>query len=118
LMAVGAAFADLGTGTIVVRDVARAPELARRYFFSALALQTVLAVAAYVILQAGAAMLGYDADLRALLLFAGINLLIDAIGTAGHNQLVAAERMWQTGAVSAAHVAVLVALGGLALALG
>lgn len=118
LMAVGAAIADLGTGTIVVRDVARRPDLAGRYFTSSLALQSVLALLAYAVLQAGAAALGYDADLRALLVFVGVNLLIDAAGTAGHNQLVAAERMWRTGLISVAHVVVLVALGSLALAFG
>jgi O-antigen/teichoic acid export membrane protein len=118
MMAVGGALADLGTGMIVVRDVARQPAHAPRYFAASLGVQSCLAALAYAVLQAGAVALGYDAALRALLLFVAVNLIVDVVGTAAHNQLVAAERMWWAGAVSAAHVVLLVAFGAAALALG
>jgi O-antigen/teichoic acid export membrane protein len=118
LMAVGGALTDFGTGLIVVRDVARRPAAAAAYLMASLAVQSILALTAYVLLQAAALALGYDAAVRSLLLFVGVNLLVDLAGTAAHNQLVAAERMWWSGAVSAAHVVLLVAFGGAALALG
>jgi O-antigen/teichoic acid export membrane protein len=118
MMAVGGALADFGTGTIVVRDVARRTTDASRYLAASLAVQSALAVVGYLVLQAGAAALGYDATLRALLLFVGINLVVDVVGTAAHNQLVASERMWWAGAATAAHVVLLVALGVTALAAG
>jgi O-antigen/teichoic acid export membrane protein len=117
-MAVAAAIPDFGLGVIVVRDVARQPAQAGRYLATSLALQTALAILGYAVLQAAAVAFGYGAVLRALLMFVGINLLVDAVGTAVHNQLVAAERMWPTAVVSGAHVVLLVALGAVALALG
>jgi O-antigen/teichoic acid export membrane protein len=118
MMAVGAAIPDLGMGVIVVRDVARHPDRAGRYFAASLALHAVLAAVGYGLLQGAAALLGYDASLRALLLFVGVNLLVDALGTAGHNQLIAAERMWSTSAIGTVHVLLLVSLGSAALGLG
>jgi O-antigen/teichoic acid export membrane protein len=110
LMAVGASIPDLGIGSIVVREVARAPERASNYFAAAVALHAMLAIAAYAVLQGAALLLGYDADLRLLLAFVGINLFVDALGTAGHNLFVARERMAWTAVISISHVVVLVAL--------
>lgn len=117
LMAVGASIPDLGIGSIVVREVARAPDRASNYFAAAVALHAMLAIAAYAVLQGAALLLGYDADLRLLLAFVGINLFVDALGTAGHNLFVARERMAWTAVISISHVVVLVALGSVALAL-
>jgi O-antigen/teichoic acid export membrane protein len=118
MMAVGGALADFGTGMVVVRDVSRRPADRARYLTASLGVQSGLALLAYAVLQAGAAALGYDTALRMLLWFVGVNLIVDVVGTAAHNQLVAAERMWRAGVVSVAHVVLLVAFGSTALALG
>jgi O-antigen/teichoic acid export membrane protein len=115
LMAVAAALPDLGMGTILVRDVARWPERGNRYLGTALSLQSVGAALAYGLVETAAFLLGYDLRLRALLFFVGANLLVDVVGTSGHNQLVAMERMVWTAAISVGHVVVLVGLGSIAL---
>ena len=118
LMAVGAAIPDFGMGLIVIRDVASRPQDANRYLTATLALQPILAALGYVVLTVAAFLFGYEAELRALLAFAALNLLVDALGNMCHNQLLAVERMVIPAAIATGHVIVLVILAGIALAAG
>lgn len=116
LMAVGAAIPEFGMGMIVIRDVANRPQDAGRYLAAALTLQPVLAALGYLVLAGAALLFGYDAGLRALLAFASVNLLVDALGNMCHNQLLAVERMVIPAAIAVGHVVTLVILAGIALA--
>ncbi len=116
LLAVGATIPDLGMGLIVIREVARRPEDAGRYLGVTLSLQPVLAVLGYAILILGAFLLGYDVRLRWLLLFVGVNLLVDVIGNMCHNQLIAVERMTALALISVIHVGLIMIFAGAALA--
>jgi O-antigen/teichoic acid export membrane protein len=118
LMAVGAAIPDFGMGLIVIRDVASRPQDANRYLTATLALQPILAALGYAVLTAAAFLFGYDAELRALLAFAALNLLVDALGNMCHNQLLAIERMVIPAAIATGHVIVLVILAAIALGAG
>jgi O-antigen/teichoic acid export membrane protein len=118
LMAVGAVIPDPGLGVIQVRNVARQPGDAGRYLGVVVAWHTILAVAGYLVLQAAAALLGYGPDVRALVAFAAVSLLVDSVGTAAHNQLVAAERLALAAMISIGHVTLLVIAGAAALAAG
>lgn len=116
LLAVGATIPDLGMGLIVIREVARWPQDSGRYLGVTLSLQPILAVIGYAILTLGAFLLGYDVSLRWLLLFVGINLLVDVIGNMCHNQLIAAERMTAPALISVSHVGLIMIFAGAALA--
>ncbi|NLX11689.1 MAG: flippase [Chloroflexi bacterium] len=116
LLAVGAAIPDFGMGLIVIRDVARRPQDGGRYLGATLALQPLLAVLGYGVLIIAALLLGYDSTLRALLALAALNLLVDALGNMCHNQLLALERMVIPAIISTGHIALLIALAGIALA--
>ncbi len=118
LMAIGAAIPEFGMGMIVIRDVANRPKAASRYLAATLTLQPLLAAAGYGVLMLSAFLLGYNVTLRALLAFAAINLLVDALGNMCHNQLLAMERMVIPAIISAGHVTALVLLAGIALAAG
>ncbi|MEP0764482.1 MAG: oligosaccharide flippase family protein, partial [Chloroflexota bacterium] len=118
LLAVGAAIPDFGMGLIVIRDVANRPQDANRYLTATLTLQPILAALGYVVLMLAAFLLGYDAELRALLAFAALSLLVDALGNMCHNQLLAVERMVIPAAIATGHVIALVVLAGIALAAG
>lgn len=118
LMAVGAAIPDFGMGLIVIRDVANRPQDANRYLTATLTLQPILAALGYVVLTVAAFLFGYEAELRALLAFAALSLLVDALGNMCHNQLLAVERMVIPAAIATGHVLVLVILAGIALAAG
>lgn len=118
LLAVGAAIPDFGMGLIVIRDVANRPQDANRYLTATLTLQPILAALGYVVLMLAAFLLGYEAELRALLAFAALSLLVDALGNMCHNQLLAVERMVIPAAIATGHVILLVILAGIALAAG
>lgn len=118
MLAVAAAIPDFGTGVIVVRDVARQPALAVPYLRASLVVHGLFGILAYGGLVGTAWLLGYDRALTSLLLFVGINLFVDAFGTAAHNQLLARERMWAVAAMTTAHVVLLVGLGAAAMAAG
>jgi O-antigen/teichoic acid export membrane protein len=115
LLAIGAAIPDLGMGLIVIREVARQPEAAGRYLGATLSLQPLLAAAGYAALLLGARLLGYDLEIRLLLAFAAVSLLVDVLGNMCHNQLVAAEQMAAPAVISVAHIVLLMTLGGAAL---
>ncbi|MBP8972967.1 MAG: oligosaccharide flippase family protein, partial [Anaerolineae bacterium] len=118
LLAVGAAIPDFGMGLIVIRDVANRPQDANRYLTATLTLQPILAALGYVVLTVAAFLFGYETELRALLAFAALSLLVDALGNMCHNQLLAVERMVIPAAIATGHVIVLVILAGIALAAG
>jgi O-antigen/teichoic acid export membrane protein len=118
MMSIGAAIPEFGMGLIVIRDVANRPRDAGRYLSASLVLQPLFAAAGYVVLMVAAFLFGYDARLRALLAFAAVNLLVDALGTMCHNQLLAIERMVIPAVIAAGHAAVLMTLAGIALAAG
>lgn len=116
LMAVGASIANFSMGTIVVRDVSRRPEQAGKYLTASLFLQTLLALAAY--LAVNAAGTGYAGEIQAFVALAGINLFIDSLGNMCHDLLLAQERMLVTSATTVGHLLLLIALAGLALVNG
>lgn len=118
LLAVGAAVPELGMGLIVLREVANRPKDAGRFLAATLVMQPVLAVVGYIALLVAALALGYAADLRALLVLAGANLLVDVLGNMCHNQLLAMERMVITALISIAHIVLLVGVAGIVLAAG
>lgn len=118
LLAVGAAIPEFGMGLIVIRDVATRPQDAGRYLATTLTLQPLFAGAGYIVLTAAALLLGYDANLRALLALAALSLWVDVAGNMCYNQLLAVERMVITAVISTAHIAALVVLAGIALAAG
>lgn len=117
MISVGMSIPEFGMGLIVIRDVAKRPADGGRYLSAALVMQPFLAVLAYLGLLVAAVLLGYDAELRALLALAAISLLIDALGNMCHNQLIAIERMVITAIISTAHITLLIILAAIALAL-
>ncbi len=118
LLAVGAAVPEMGMGLIVLREVANRPKDAGRFLTATLIMQPLLAVVGYVALMIAALLFGYENELRALLLLAGVNLLVDVLGNMCHNQLLAMERMVITAVISVAHIVLLVGMAALVLAAG
>jgi O-antigen/teichoic acid export membrane protein len=118
LLAVGASFPEFGMGLIVIRDIANRPRDAGRYLAATLTLQPIFAAAGYIVLTVLAVLLGYDNQIRTLLAFAAIMLLVDTLGNMCHNQLIAMERMVIPAAISAGHITLLVILAGATLAAG
>jgi O-antigen/teichoic acid export membrane protein len=118
MLAIGAAIPEFGMGLIVIRDIANQPRDAGRYLTAVLAMQPALSAIGYVVLMLGAFLFGYDAGLRALLAFAALNLLVDALGNMCHNQLLAMERMVIPALIATGHVMVLMSAAAVALAAG
>ena len=116
LMAVGASIANFGMGPILIRDVSRYPERAGKYLTATLVLQTLLALAAYLVVNGAG--LGYSDEIRAYIALAGVSLLVDSLGNLCNDLLLAQERMRLTSAVTVGHIILLVALAALALANG
>lgn len=116
LFAVAAAVPNFGMGTIVIRDVARFPERAGKYLTATLFMQTILALLAYLAVNAGA--LEYTDTIRAFTAVAAISLIIDIIGSMCYDLLLAKERMVVTSLVDVGHIFVRIGLAGLALVLG
>ncbi len=116
LMVTAASVASFGMGLIVIRDVARAPEKAGRYWTVMLFTQTALAALAYIGMNGFA--VAYGETLRAFAALAGINLFIDLFGNMGHDLLLAQERMLETSLVEIAHIITRIALALLALVAG
>jgi O-antigen/teichoic acid export membrane protein len=115
LYLIGVAITSFSMSQIVIRDVARQPELAGRYLSATLLIQTILALFAYVSMNAVGLALGYDDTLRALTAVACLSLFIDMAGNMCYDQLLAQERMVTTAALELGHVVVRIALAGLAL---
>ena len=116
LMANAAALASFSMGLIVIRDVARAPDNAGRYWTAMLFSQTLLALLAYAGMNALS--IGYSETLRAFAALAGLNLFIDIFGNMAHDLLLSRERMVVTSAVEIAHIFLRIGLALLALSFG
>ena len=102
LMANAAALASFSMGLIVIRDVARAPEKAGRYWTAMLFAQTLLALLAYATINSLS--VGYSETLRGFVALAGINLFIDIFGNMAYDLLISRERMVVTSAMEIAHI--------------
>lgn len=116
MMVTAASVASFGMGLIVIREVARAPQKAGRYWTAMLFAQTALALVAYVGMNVFA--IGYSETLRALAALAGINLFIDLFGNMGYDLLVAQEELVKTSLMEIVHIAARIALAWLALMAG
>ncbi|MBK8026881.1 MAG: flippase [Chloroflexi bacterium] len=116
LFAVGVTVASFSISLIAIREVARRPERAGRYWSAALFIQTVTSLIAYLGINAAA--LGYDEVIRAYAAIAGLSLFIDTVGTHCYDQLLAQERMVATSLVEIGHIAARLLLAGVAVALG
>ena len=116
MMVTAASVAGFGLGLIVIRDVAREPHKAGKYWTSMLFAQTALALVAYVGMNAFA--IGYSDTLRGFAALAGINLFIDLFGNMGYDLLVAQEKLVKTSLVEIVHIAARIALAWLALMAG
>ncbi|MYD10666.1 MAG: oligosaccharide flippase family protein [Chloroflexi bacterium] len=116
MMVTAASVAGFGLGLIVIRDVAREPHKAGKYWTCMLFAQTVLALFAYIGMNAFA--IGYSDTLRGFAALAGINLFIDLFGNMGYDLLVAQEKLVKTSLVEIVHIAARIALAWLALMAG
>ena len=116
LMVNAAAVASFGMGLIVIRDVARDPSKAGKYWSAMLYIQIVLALFAYVAMNGVA--VGYSQTVRAFAALAGINLFIDLFGNMGYDLLLAREDMVKTSLVEIAHIFLRIGLALLALTAG
>ncbi len=112
---IGTAISAFGMSPFVIRDVAQNPQKAGKYLTTTLFVQTLLALASYVILNVAAAVGGYSEVVRVFLAFSAINLIIDTIGNMCFDLLLAREKMITTSVVSIAHVMILIVLAGLGL---
>lgn len=116
LIAVSGSISSFSMGLIVIRDVAREPQKAGKYWAAMMVLQTVLALVAYVGMNGFA--VGYSETVRAFTAIAGINLFIDLMGNMGYDLLIAREAMLKTSIVEIVHIIVRIGLSLLALVLG
>jgi len=116
LMVNAAAVASFGMGLIVIRDIARAPHKAGKYWSAMLYVQTVLALLAYIAMNGVA--VGYSETVRAFAALAGINLFIDLFGNMGHDLLLAREEMVKTSLVEIVHIFFRIGFALLALTAG
>lgn len=118
LMAVAASLAGFGMGLIVIRDVARAPAQAGKYWSAMMVWQTALAGLAYVGMNGFGFAVGYSESVRVFAALAGLNLFVDLFGNMGHDLLLAREAMLKTSLVEVGHIILRIGLAALALALG
>ncbi|MBZ0293421.1 MAG: flippase [Anaerolineae bacterium] len=116
-IAVGTAIVNFGMGPIVIRDVARNPAQAGKYLTATLIMQSLLAVAAYALVNSAALLGGYPADIQYYLTIASISLLVDILGNMTNDVLLAQERMLASSLVAICHIFILIGLAALALTL-
>ncbi len=116
LMVIAGSVTSFGMSLIVIRDVAREPEKASRYWSAMIFWQTVLALVAYVGINSFSVL--YDDALRGFVALAGLNLFVDLFGNMGYDLLLAREDMLKTSLVEIAHILLRIGLAVLALALG
>ena len=116
MMVTAASVASFSMGLIVIRDVARDPGKAGKYWSAMLFSQTLLAAVAYVAMNGFAS--GYSETVRAFTALAGINLFIDLFGNMGYDLLLAREQMVKTSLVEIVHIFLRIGLAVLALTLG
>ncbi|MCB9455360.1 MAG: flippase [Anaerolineaceae bacterium] len=115
---IGTSVTNFGMGPIVIRDVARYPHKAGKYLTATLFMQTVLALLAYLGVNAAAALGGYGEAVRVFLAIAAISLILDVLGNMCNDLLLAQERMVASSALTIAHIVVMVLLAGIGLAAG
>jgi PST family polysaccharide transporter len=118
LIGIAVPLAAFGISPILIRDVARRPDLAGRCQSIALFTQTLLALLAYLALNGAGLALGYDEALRAFAAVAAFSLFVDLPGNLCYDLLLAQEKMTTTSAVEIAHIVARVALGTLLLSAG
>jgi len=116
LIAVAGSISSFSMGLIVIRDVAREPDKAGKYWSAMMILQTVLALIAYVGMNGFA--VGYSDTVQAFTAIAGMNLFVDLLGNMGYDLLIAREAMLKTSVVEIVHIIIRIGLSVLALALG
>lgn len=116
LFSIGVTIATFSISVIVIREVARHPDRAGRYWSAALFVQTITSLIAY--LGVNAAALGYDPTIRAYAAVAGLSLFLDTLGSHCYDQLLAQEKMVTTSVVEIGHIAARLALAALAVVLG
>lgn len=116
LIAVAGSISSFSMGLIVIRDVAREPQKAGKYWSAMMVLQTVLAVIAYAGMNGFS--IGYSETVRAFTAIAGINLFIDLMGNMGYDLLIAREEMLKTSIVEIVHIIIRITLSVIALGLG
>ncbi|MCA9910008.1 MAG: oligosaccharide flippase family protein, partial [Anaerolineae bacterium] len=115
---VGVAVASFGMGNIVIREVARRTALAGKYLSATLFYQTILALVAYLGINAVAALGDYTPEVRGFVAVAGLSLFVDQLGTMVYEQLLAREQMVTTSLVEIGTVIVRIVLTALALVAG
>ncbi len=116
LISVAGSISSFSMGLIVIRDVARHPEKAGKYWSAMIMMQTVLALVAYVSMNGFA--VGYSDTVRAFTALAGLNLFVDLFGNMGYDLLIARESMLKTSVVEIVHIISRIGLSVLALTLG
>ena len=116
LIAVAGSISSFSMGLIVIRDVARHPEKAGKYWSAMMVLQTGLALLAYLAMNGFA--VGYSDAVRAFTAIAGINLFVDLFGNMGYDLLIAREEMLKTSVVEIVHIIIRIGLSVIALMLG
>ena len=116
MIAIAGSLASFSMGLIVIRDVAREPHKAGKYWTAMLFWQTALALLAYIAMNGFA--IGYSEALRGFAALAGINLFIDLFGNMGHDLLLAREDMLKTSLVEIIHILLRIGLALAALGLG
>ena len=116
LIAIGGSVSSFAMGMIVIRDVARAPHQAGKYFSAMLFFQTAFALLAYVGINGFA--IGYGEALRAFVALAGLNLFVDLFGNMSYDLLLSREDMLTTSLVEIGHILLRIALAVAALSLG
>lgn len=118
LMSVTTVLISMGMGIIIIREVARQPQLAGRYWAIALTLQTALSGVAYVLVLVLALLGGYEPIILGLAAVASLSLIIDMFGNVSYDLLIAQERMTVTSLVEIAAILLRVGLAAAALAAG
>jgi O-antigen/teichoic acid export membrane protein len=116
LLAVGASIANFGMGPIVIRDVSRYPDRAGKYLTATLFLQTLLALAAYIFLNAAGRI--YAVEIQAYLALAAISLIVDSLGNLCYDLLLAQEKMFITSVITVVHILLLCGFAAAALLSG
>lgn len=117
-VAIGTSLVNFGMGPIVIRDVARRPELAGKYLTATLFMQTLLALLAFAAVNGAAAVGGYPPEIRAFLALAALNLIVDVLGSMCNDLLLAQERMAESSLLAVVHIVLLIILAGAALLAG
>jgi O-antigen/teichoic acid export membrane protein len=116
LIAVAGSVSSFSMGLIVIRDVAREPQKAGKYWSALMIWQTLLALVAYVGMNVFA--IGYSETVQVFTALAGLNLFVDLFGNMGYDLLIAREAMFKTSVVEIVHIIVRIGLSIVALSLG